>query len=101
MSAWGLFSSVFGRARRVPRAGFKQLTSKIGPRTFYKGKGCTPIGRHTRKGGWRHASSSTRLLRRPAAVGRRPWTRPAKLPAHAVCRRVHGARVEASAVCGP
>jgi hypothetical protein len=50
MSAWSMLASAFCRGRRVPRTGFKQLTSKIGPRNFYKGKGCAPTGRHTRKG---------------------------------------------------
>lgn len=50
MSAWSMLASAFCRGRRVPRTGFKTLTSKIGPRTFYKGKGCAPTGRHTRKG---------------------------------------------------
>lgn len=39
-----------GRARKVPRSGLWQLTSKRGPRNFYKGKGCLPTGQHTRKG---------------------------------------------------
>lgn len=38
------------RGRRVPRKGFTALNSKRGPRTFYKGKGAEPTGRHTRKG---------------------------------------------------
>ena len=50
MSAWSMLASAFCRGRRVPRTGFKQLTSKIGPRTYYKGKGCAPTGRNTRKG---------------------------------------------------
>jgi large subunit ribosomal protein L41 len=52
MAAWGAIAAAFGRARRVPKAGYKVLTSKLGPRTFYKGKGCAPTGRHTRKGGY-------------------------------------------------
>ena len=50
MSAWSMLASAFCRGRRVPRTGYKQLTSKVGPRTFYKGKGCAPTGRHTKKG---------------------------------------------------
>jgi large subunit ribosomal protein L41 len=50
MSAWSMLASAFARGRRVPRSGYKQLTSKVAPRTFYKGKGCAPTGRHTRKG---------------------------------------------------
>jgi len=50
MSAWSALASAFCRGRRVPRTGYKQLTSKLGPRTYYKGKGCAPTGRHTRKG---------------------------------------------------
>jgi hypothetical protein len=38
------------RGRRVPRRGFNQLTSKIGPIGYYKGKGGPPAGRHTSKG---------------------------------------------------
>ena len=38
------------RGRRVPSKGFTALNSKRGPRTFYKGKGAEPTGRHTRKG---------------------------------------------------
>ncbi len=38
------------RGRRVPRRGFDQLTSKIGPIGYYKGKGGPPAGRHTSKG---------------------------------------------------
>lgn len=40
------------RGRRVPRKGFTALNSKRGPKTFYKGKGAEPTGRHTRKGGY-------------------------------------------------
>ena len=50
MSAWSMLASAFCRGRRVPRSGYKQLTSKVAPRTYYKGKGCAPTGRHTRKG---------------------------------------------------
>ncbi|KAG7672633.1 hypothetical protein Ndes2526B_g08839 [Nannochloris sp. 'desiccata'] len=52
MSAWSMLASAFVRGRRVPRSGYKQLTSKVAPRTYYKGKGCAPTGRHTRKGGY-------------------------------------------------
>ncbi|KAK9823882.1 hypothetical protein WJX72_006162 [[Myrmecia] bisecta] len=41
------------RGRRVPRSGFTALTSKRGPKGFYKGKGAQPTGHHTRKGGYR------------------------------------------------
>lgn len=50
MSAWNLIAAVVGRARRAPKKGFLQLSSKQGNRTFYKGKGCAPTGRHTSKG---------------------------------------------------
>ena len=43
-------SHVVRRGRRVPRSGFTQLTSKIGPIGYYKGKGCSNEGRHTSKG---------------------------------------------------
>lgn len=52
MGVWGALASAFGRARRVPRVGFTRLTTKQGPRTYYKGKGCAPSGRHTSKGGY-------------------------------------------------
>jgi large subunit ribosomal protein L41 len=55
MSAWSMLASAFARGRRVPRSGYKQLTSKVAPRTFYKGKGCAPTGRHTRKGNYLRA----------------------------------------------
>ena len=38
------------RGRKVPSKGFTALNSKRGPRTFYKGKGAEPTGKHTRKG---------------------------------------------------
>jgi hypothetical protein len=38
------------RGRRVPRNGFNRLTTKNGPRDYYKGKGAQPPGFHTRKG---------------------------------------------------
>lgn len=41
-----------GRGRRVPRSGFARLTTKNGPRDFYKGKGAAAPGHHTRKGGY-------------------------------------------------
>lgn len=55
MTALGGLASLLGRGRRVTRTGFAQLTSKNGPRNFYKGKGCLPTGQHTKKGGtyWR------------------------------------------------
>ena len=40
----------FTRGRKVPRTGYTVLTSKRGPRDFYKGKGAQPTGKHTRKG---------------------------------------------------
>ena len=45
-----LVGHVMSRGRRVPRQGFTQLTSKIGPIGYYKGKGGANIGRHTSKG---------------------------------------------------
>ena len=50
MSVVGGLAAAFARGRRVTRKGYTQLTSKFGPRTFYKGKGCLPTGTHTRKG---------------------------------------------------
>lgn len=45
--------TAFGRGRKVPRVGYTQLTSKLGPKDYYKGKGAQPTGVHTRKGGFR------------------------------------------------
>jgi len=50
------------RGRRVPRRGFDQLTSKIGPIGYYKGKGGPPAGRHTSKGGFHWDSSLLAFL---------------------------------------
>ena len=47
-----------GRGRRVPRTGYAQLNSKIGPREYYKGKGAKSTGSHTSKG----INSRARLL---------------------------------------
>ncbi|KAL6779878.1 MRPL41 [Auxenochlorella protothecoides x Auxenochlorella symbiontica] len=52
MTVLGGLASLLGRGRRVTRTGFTQLTSKNGPRNFYKGKGCLPTGQHTKKGGY-------------------------------------------------
>jgi hypothetical protein len=38
--------------RAVPKSGIGALTSKRGPRNFYKGKGCKSTGRHTSKGAY-------------------------------------------------
>ncbi|CAM6127842.1 unnamed protein product [Calypogeia fissa] len=40
------------RGRVVPRKGLTALTTKRGPKGFYKGKGCKSTGRHTSKGGY-------------------------------------------------
>lgn len=50
MTLLGGILAALGRSRRVPRRGFNVLTSKQGPRTFYKGKGAAPTGKHTSKG---------------------------------------------------
>lgn len=50
MSVLGALAAALGRARRVPRVGFTRLTSKQGPRTYYKGKGAASTGHHTSKG---------------------------------------------------
>ncbi|KDD73992.1 hypothetical protein H632_c1671p0 [Helicosporidium sp. ATCC 50920] len=52
MSVLSSLASVLCRGRRVPRHGFAQITSKQGPKNFYKGKGCKPTGKHTSKGGY-------------------------------------------------
>lgn len=53
MSVLGALAAALGRARRVPRVGFTRLTTKQGPRTYYKGKGAAPTGHHTSKGALR------------------------------------------------
>ena len=45
-----MLASALGRARRVPRVGFTRLTTKQGPRGYYKGKGAAATGQHTSKG---------------------------------------------------
>ena len=50
MSVLGAFAAALGRSRRVPRKGFTLLTSKQGPKNFYKGKGAASTGKHTSKG---------------------------------------------------
>ncbi|KAL4428091.1 hypothetical protein ABPG75_002180 [Micractinium tetrahymenae] len=52
MSVMGALTAALGRARRVPRSGFTRLTTKQGPRGYYKGKGAAPTGHHTSKGGY-------------------------------------------------
>ncbi|KAI3428746.1 hypothetical protein D9Q98_007569 [Chlorella vulgaris] len=46
-----------GRGRRVPRVGFVRLTTKQGPRGYYKGKGVAATGTHTSKGGYTQLES--------------------------------------------
>uniref|UniRef100_A0A061QPF9 Large subunit ribosomal protein L41, mitochondrial n=2 Tax=Tetraselmis sp. GSL018 TaxID=582737 RepID=A0A061QPF9_9CHLO len=48
--------SAAARGRRVPRSGFSRLTTKNGPRNYYKGKGAIAPGFHTRKGGYKMLS---------------------------------------------
>jgi hypothetical protein len=50
MSVWAMLGAAAARGRRVPRAGWATLNSKIGPVGFYKGSGIKATGRHTRKG---------------------------------------------------
>ncbi|PRW44460.1 39S ribosomal L41- mitochondrial-like [Chlorella sorokiniana] len=52
MSVLGALAAALGRGRRVPRVGFTRLTTKQGPRTYYKGKGAASTGHHTSKGGY-------------------------------------------------
>ena len=47
LRALGVFT---GRGRRISAKGFTQLTSKTGPKNYYKGKGVPTVGHHTRKG---------------------------------------------------
>lgn len=48
--ALGILTQFLRGGRAVPRTGIKILTSKRGPRNYYKGKGCKSTGRHTSKG---------------------------------------------------
>jgi large subunit ribosomal protein L41 len=50
MSVLGALAAAMGRGRRVPRVGFVRLTTKQGPRGYYKGKGVAATGTHTSKG---------------------------------------------------
>lgn len=50
MGVLGALAAALGRGRRVPRVGFTRLTSKQGPRGYYKGKGAASTGQHTSKG---------------------------------------------------
>ncbi|PSC75865.1 39S ribosomal L41-mitochondrial-like [Micractinium conductrix] len=52
MSVAAALAAALGRARRVPRVGFTRLTTKQAPIGYYKGKGASPSGRHTSKGGY-------------------------------------------------
>lgn len=60
MSVLGALAAALGRARRVPRAGFTRLTTKQGPRGYYKGKGAAPTGHHTSKGEREHGGAGRR-----------------------------------------
>jgi hypothetical protein len=55
MSVLGALAAALVRGRRVPRTGFTRLTTKQGPRGYYKGKGAAATGKHTSKGAseWR------------------------------------------------
>ncbi len=48
--ALGILVGLLRGGRAVPKSGIGALTSKRGPRNFYKGKGCKSTGRHTSKG---------------------------------------------------
>lgn len=50
MSVIGALAAALGRSRRVTRVGFTRLTTKQGPRNYYKGKGAPSTGKHDRKG---------------------------------------------------
>ena len=52
MSVLGALAAALGRGRRAPRVGFTRLTTKQGPRGYYKGKGAAPTGKHTSKGAY-------------------------------------------------
>jgi len=67
---------VMKRGRRVPRQGFTQLTSKIGPIGYYKGKGCSNEGKHTSKG--RYVVQKFKLM----SVGYQPPSSTSSLKAY-------------------
>ena len=67
----------FGRNRRVPRKGFTQLTTKQGPRGYYKGKGAASTGRHTKQGA---CEPGVQACRRPADAGLGCVCLPSPLP---------------------
>ncbi|KAL2642922.1 hypothetical protein R1flu_010509 [Riccia fluitans] len=48
--ALGILTGLLRGGRAVPRSGYTALTTKRGPKGFYKGKGCKSTGRHTSKG---------------------------------------------------
>ncbi|BBN11583.1 large subunit ribosomal protein L41 [Marchantia polymorpha subsp. ruderalis] len=50
--ALGILTGLMRGGRIVPRSGLTALTTKRGPKGFYKGKGCKSTGRHTSKGGY-------------------------------------------------
>nr|XP_043636852.1 39S ribosomal protein L41-B, mitochondrial-like [Erigeron canadensis] len=50
--ALGLILGIGRAYRRKRTSSLNILTSKTGPRDYYKGKNCKPIGFHTRKGGY-------------------------------------------------
>mmetsp|Transcript_27766 Transcript_27766/g.49591 ORF Transcript_27766/g.49591 Transcript_27766/m.49591 type:complete len:93 (+) Transcript_27766:179-457(+) len=56
MSMLSALLAATARGRRVPRNGFNRLTTKNGPRDYYKGKGAQAPGFHTRKGGYKMLS---------------------------------------------
>jgi hypothetical protein len=87
------FFGVFtGRGRRVPRKGFTQLTSKLGPKGYYRGKGVPSVGHHTRKGeaadGAVHAWSTAECQSDQHLIT-------------FLCRRVHDLEGQAAQLCGP
>nr|GEV42789.1 39S ribosomal protein L41-A, mitochondrial-like [Tanacetum cinerariifolium] len=50
--ALGLILGIGRAYRRKRTSSLSILTSKTGPRDYYKGKNCKPTGFHTRKGGY-------------------------------------------------
>ncbi|KAJ9567759.1 hypothetical protein OSB04_003725 [Centaurea solstitialis] len=50
--ALGLILGIGRAYRRKRTSSLNILTSKTGPRDYYKGKNCKPTGFHTRKGGY-------------------------------------------------
>ena len=113
MSVLGALAAALGRARRAPRVGFTRLTTKQGPRTYYKGKGAASTGHHTSKGargcqwrgriGWTLRRTSARCgvlaSAEPGVSGAASPVQTRCLPTHPpLSRRLHDRPEQAAAL---